>query len=67
MKKHDYIDWVTVKFTTFIYFTVAFLEKYDHIIDVLTKNLGRAGVVIGVATVMLRFYRTWKNKGANGD
>lgn len=62
-----YIDWLSIKFASFIYFTISVLEKYDHVIDTLTKNVGRIGVLIGVATVLVRFWRTWKNKGVNGD
>lgn len=62
-----YIDWLTIKFVTFIYFTISVLEKYDHVIDIFTKNIGRIGVLVGTITVFLRFYRTWRNKGVDGE
>jgi hypothetical protein len=64
--KH-YIDWLSVKITSFIFFTVSVLEKYDHIISILTKYVGYMAVWIGTATVLIRFYKTWKDKGVNGD
>jgi hypothetical protein len=64
--KH-YIDWLSVKIASFILFTVSVLEKYDHIISTLTKYVGYMAVWIGTATVLIRFYKTWKDKGVNGD
>lgn len=66
-KARYYIDWITIKAVGFIYYMAGVLEKYDHVLDVFTKNIGRIGVLLGVITVIIRLYKTAKNKGANGD
>lgn len=64
--KH-WVDWISIKAIGFIYWMVDLLDKYDHVLDVFTKNIGRVSIVIGAFTVMVRLIKTLREKGANGD
>ena len=64
--KH-WVDCISIKAIGFIYWMVDLLDKYDHVLDVFTKNIGRVSIVIGAFTVMVRLIKTLREKGANGD
>lgn len=66
-KAKHWIDWITIKAIGFIYYMAGVLEKYDHVLDVFTKNIGRISIVIGTFTVIVRLIKTLREKGANGD
>lgn len=66
-KAKHWIDWISIKAIGFIYYMVDLLDKYDHVLDVFTKNIGRMSIIIGTFTVLVRLYKTLKSKGANGD
>jgi len=76
-KKHIF-DWLTLKFTLFVgWATTSLITAYDTVksgmvsaedtVHLFTRYAGYLGTIIGVATIFIRFFRTVKNKGANGD
>lgn len=62
-----YIDWVTIKAVAFVYYMAGVLEKYDHILDLFTRNISRASILVGFIIIVIRLVKNIKNKGANGD
>jgi len=57
-----HIDWLTVKLSSGVLVLVTFMDKYDHAMSSLTKWAGYTGVWIGLATIAIRFIKTWKTK-----
>jgi membrane protein required for beta-lactamase induction len=65
-KAKHWIDWISIKAVGLIYFLVDLLDKYDHVLDVFTKNIGRLSIIIGTFTVIVRLIKTLREKGVNG-
>lgn len=78
MNKKNFMDWLTLKFTLFVtWATTSLATAYDMVkngmvsaedtVHLFSRYAGYLGTFLGVATIMIRFYKSLKNKGANGD
>ena len=78
MSKRSLWDWLTIKFTLFVTWAtntlyVAYnmvktgMVSAEDTVHLFVRYFGYLGTVIGVVTILIRFFRTLKNKGTNGD